>query len=128
MEKREALEHRASELFSAKYISQDWRKVVIAAIFVIGIAGAYLHPTAFIAGHDNQINQGTINLYNASGKPVRQWSDLSFDERMTIKDEIREKFPNVANGEDRDFRPVLKWMIDERNVTSPSPRDLFRNR
>lgn len=59
---------------------------------------------------------------------LRPWSKVPYDEKLAIKAEAREKFPEIKNiGQGVDWQPVSLWLAQEKGVTQGNPRDLFRN-
>lgn len=78
-------------------------------------------PNSTIIGSGGQI---TIN----NSKPVRQWNELSYDEKTVIKEEALSRFPEIKNiGQGVNWKPIAKWLAEEKGVAHANPRDIFRD-
>jgi len=102
-------------------------------MWVLLIAAMYFFTTAgqnysIQNSRDSTIIANAHNVTINQGKQLRQWGDLPLQERRNIKQEIWDRFPDIAGGQVQDWRPVAEWLAQEKGVITPSPRDLFRER
>jgi hypothetical protein len=90
---------------------------------VIGLIIAFFSPHA-------STNSG---IYNIGGQVIvnnplqlRNWQDLSREERITIKAEAKKKFPEINDiGSGISWGPVTDWLAS-RGIKANNTRDLFR--
>ncbi|MAR56663.1 MAG: hypothetical protein CMM93_05720 [Rickettsiales bacterium] len=96
------------------------------AILLCGIAAIPLLSREIWIANDNSttiIQTKTITATPA----LRQWGELTREERDAIKAEARLRFPRIENiGEGVSWKPVSEWMAEEKGVAVSNVRDLFR--
>lgn len=70
-------------------------------------------------------NAGNVVINNAPIN-IRQWNDLDSRERDQVREELLQQFPEIRTKSRMDWRPVTKWLAEEKGIITPSPRDMFR--
>lgn len=98
--------------------------LAVLAIFLIFGRSAYSIKNSNNATIIGSANNVTINNHQT----VQVWQDLSPEKREEIKEEAIQKFPQIKNiGQGVDWKPVAKWLVEEKGIIHTNPRDLFRN-
>ena len=94
-------------------------------IIVLGAGGIHISGDKITLRHDEN---NIINV-NSYGAPLRSWSDIPADQRQAIKVEALLKFPQIKDiGTGIDWKPISKWLAEEKGVIHSNPRDIFRER
>ena len=112
--------------------SSDKRPMLYLAIAAgVGIWLLFAYAIGRIGDvyYDHSITNKQIIINSVTGQPVRKWSELSRAERDVIKEQARVKFPEINKiGSGVNWKPVAKWLAEEKGVTHSNPRDLFRDK
>ena len=112
-----------------------WRMAL--NLIVIGLVVAYASglyrpgSTAVTASHDAAIVSEEAVVEEAVGEvevvELRDWADLSADERNAIKVDAEKQFPELKKmGKDADWKPVTEWLANEKRVATSDTHAIFQ--
>lgn len=102
----------------------------LAALVVVALFFTFGRNTYSIADSNNATIIGSANNVTINNRQTIQvWGDLPMEKREEIKTEAIQKFPQIKNiGQGVDWKPVSRWLAEEKGIVHSNPRDLFRDR
>jgi hypothetical protein len=135
------MDNEAEKALKAR-VQRDYRGINFPkktqTITLAGIAAGVLITLALLSqGESNNIknnnnstiiSNSTVETFLYENRPnLRQWHELSKQEKTAFKEEAIRKFPEIKRiGQGVSWKPIAEWMAEEKGIIHSNPRDLFR--